>query len=138
MQGNRSEGTAPELALGSALHRLGLRYRKHVKPEPSLRCKADFVFRPARVALFLDGCFWHCCPEHGSSPKDPTGYWATKLKRNVERDRANDEALRGAGWEVLRFWEHEDPAAVAPLVAERVRARRPRKGAGAVSRKARN
>lgn len=115
MQGNQS-GTKIELAVGSAMHRRGLRYRKHVKPEPSLRCTADFVFRGVRVAVFVDGCFWHGCADHGRVPNDPTGYWAIKLQRNVDRDRRNDEALAGMGWTVLRFWEHEDPGAIATAV----------------------
>jgi DNA mismatch endonuclease (patch repair protein) len=120
MQANQS-GTKPEIAVGSALHRRGLRYRKHVKPEPSLRCVADFVFRKARVAVFVDGCFWHGCPEHGRIPKDPTGYWGVKLRRNSERDRRNDEELAKQGWTVLRFWEHEEPERVAAVVEARVR-----------------
>lgn len=123
MQANQS-GTKPELAVGSALHRRGLRYRKHVRPEPSLRCTADFVFRKARVAVFIDGCFWHGCPQHGRVPKDPTGYWGVKLRRNSERDRRNDEALTERGWAVLRFWEHDDPDAAAATVEACVRARR--------------
>lgn len=121
MQGNQSSGTKPEAAVASAIHRRGLRYRKHVEPDPSLRCKADFVFRKAQVAVFVDGCFWHGCPEHGRVPKDPTGYWAAKLKRNFERDRANDRALSALGWTVLRFWEHEDPDAVATAIEAQVR-----------------
>jgi len=121
MQGNQSSGTRPEVAVASAIHRRGLRYRKHAKPEASLRCKADFVFRRARVAVFVDGCFWHGCPEHGRIPKDPTGYWAKKLNRNFERDRANDKALSALGWMVLRFWEHEEPDAVATVVEAQVR-----------------
>jgi DNA mismatch endonuclease, patch repair protein len=124
MQGNRSSGTKPEAAVGSALHRRGLRYRKHASPEPSLRCKADFVFRKARVAVFIDGCFWHGCPEHGRVPKDPTGYWGVKLRRNFERDRRNDETLASLGWTVLRFWEHEDPERVADTVEDQVGRRR--------------
>lgn len=123
MQGNRSEGTRPEAAVGSAMHQRGLRYRKHVRPDPALRCKADFVFRPARVAVFVDGCFWHGCPEHGRTPNDPSGYWAAKLRRNVERDRRNDAALAVADWKVLRFWEHDDPEAVAAAVERLVRSR---------------
>jgi len=124
MQGNRAEGTKPETAVGSAVHRLGLRYRKHARPLPALKCKADLVFRPARVAVFVDGCFWHGCPEHGRVPGDPTGYWAAKLGRNIERDRANDQILADAGWAVLRFWEHENPEAVALAVEAVVRSRR--------------
>ena len=125
MQGNRSEGTRPELAVRSAVHRRGLRYRLHTRPLGSLRCKADLVFTAARVAVFIDGCFWHGCPEHGRVPSDPSGYWAAKLARNTERDRFNDEALSQAGWRALRFWEHEDPEAVALEVERVVRARRP-------------
>jgi DNA mismatch endonuclease, patch repair protein len=121
MQGNQSSGTKPEIAVASAIHRRGLRYRKHVKPEPSLRCKADFVFSRARVAVFVDGCFWHGCPRHGKTPRDPTGYWAAKLKRNFERDRRNDEALSALGWTVLRFWEHEEPEGVADTIEAKVR-----------------
>jgi DNA mismatch endonuclease, patch repair protein len=121
MQGNRSEGTGPEAAVGSAVHRRGLRYRKHLRPDPALRCKADFVFRSARVAVFVDGCFWHGCPQHGRIPKDPSGYWGVKLRRNAERDRRNDAALAAAGWTVLRFWEHDDPERVAAAVEALVR-----------------
>jgi DNA mismatch endonuclease (patch repair protein) len=123
MQGNQSSGTKPEIAVGSALHRRGLRYRKHVRPLSSLRCKADFVFRRAKVAVFIDGCFWHGCPEHGRTPKDPTGYWAAKLGRNFERDRRNDKALAAEGWVALRFWEHEEPRQVAATVEAEVRRR---------------
>lgn len=120
MQGNRSEGTTPELEVRSAVHRRGLRYRLHIRPLDSLRCKADLVFKTARIAVFVDGCFWHGCPDHGRIPSDTTGYWAAKLKRNAERDRRNDESLKGAGWTVLRFWEHEDAEAVAAEVERAV------------------
>jgi DNA mismatch endonuclease, patch repair protein len=122
MQGNQS-GNRFEREVGSAMHGLGLRYRKNVRPEASLRCVADFVFRSRRVAVFLDGCFWHGCEEHGRVPRDPTGYWAKKLGRNRERDRRNNEVLAAEGWEVLRFWEHEPAEEIAARVAEAVRAR---------------
>lgn len=92
-------------------------------PEPSLRCKADLVFRQARVLVFVDGCFWHGCPKHGRVPKDPTGYWGAKLSRNIERDRANNAALTALGWTVLRFWEHENPEDVAEAVEAEVYSR---------------
>lgn len=123
MQGNQSEGTKPELAVRSAVHRRGLRYRLHMRPLESLRCKADMVFRPARVAVFIDGCFWHGCPDHGRVPTDTTGYWAAKLNRNIQRDRRNDRILAQAGWRVLRFWEHEDVEAIAIEVERVVKAR---------------
>lgn len=103
------------------MHRRGLRYRKNVRPEPTFRCVADFVFRKQRVAVFVDGCFWHGCAEHGRIPKDPTGYWAEKLGRNRERDDRNNEALGGMGWIVLRFWEHESADAIAAAVEASVR-----------------
>lgn len=124
MVANRCTDTRPEVALRSALHRLGLRFRKHTAPMPALRCRADLVFGPARVAVFVDGCFWHRCPEHGTSPAANAGYWAAKLDRNVERDRRNDRALGAAGWEVIRVWEHESPEDAARRVAAVVAARR--------------
>lgn len=102
----RSE-TKPEKALRSALHATGLRFRKdyrldlgRVKPRP------DIVFTRAKVAVFVDGCYWHSCPEHGVLPKTNTDFWMSKLARNVERDREQDRALRAAGWTVVRLWEH--------------------------------
>lgn len=107
MLGNKRTGTKPETALRSALHAAGLRFRKDhrldlgdVKPRP------DIVFTRAKVAVFVDGCYWHCCPEHGTQPKKNADYWTPKLARNVERDRQHDEALREAGWAVVRIWEH--------------------------------
>lgn len=107
MLGNRRTGTKPETALRSALHDAGLRFRKDyrldlgdVKPRP------DIVFTRARVAVFVDGCYWHCCPEHGTQPKSNADYWTPKLARNVDRDREHDRALTEAGWTVVRIWEH--------------------------------
>jgi DNA mismatch endonuclease (patch repair protein) len=75
------------------------------------------------VAVFLDGCFWHCCPEHGNRPATNTHYWHAKLARNVARDRRNDEALAEAGWTVMRIWEHELPAEAAARIEGVVRER---------------
>jgi DNA mismatch endonuclease (patch repair protein) len=109
MKGNRKTDTRPELALRSALHRSGLRFRKDhtVKVDGGRTIRVDVVFPRAKLAVFVDGCFWHRCPQHGTEPKSNTGYWGSKLDRNVERDRETDERLRRAGWEVLRIWEHE-------------------------------
>jgi len=107
MQGNRASDTGPELALRSELHRRGLRYRVHYTPVVGLRCRADVVFPKARIAVFVDGCFWHRCPEHGTSPTTNAPYWQAKLDRNTARDRRNDIALVEAGWTVVRVWEHE-------------------------------
>jgi len=118
MQGNIASGTGPELALRSELHRRGYRFRKHRQVSPELRCRADLVFPAARVAVFVDGCFWHRCPEHGVSPQTHSAYWRAKLDRNVARDRRNDTALAALGWTVVRTWEHEDPVQAADRVAE--------------------
>jgi DNA mismatch endonuclease (patch repair protein) len=117
MQGNRKRDTRPELALRSELHRRGLRYRIDAKPVGSLRCRADIVFRRQRVAVFVDGCFWHGCPEHGTRPRTNASYWSAKIARNVERDRLNDAELSGAGWTVVRVWEHELPSDAANRIA---------------------
>jgi DNA mismatch endonuclease (patch repair protein) len=119
MQGNRSD-SRPEQELRSELHRRGLRFRKHLNVLPGARCKPDVVFTRARVAVFLDGCFWHSCPLHGTASKSNPDWWAEKLRRNVERDRRNDALLTQAGWTVLRFWEHEPIASVADAISERL------------------
>lgn len=123
MQGNRSVDTRPEIALRSELHRLGLRFRKNQRAIEGVRCRPDVVFRGARVAVFVDGCFWHRCPEHGTSPRANAPYWRAKLDRNVQRDRLNDLAFSNAGWTVIRVWEHEEPSSAAGRVATLVRAR---------------
>ncbi|WP_433876246.1 very short patch repair endonuclease [Sinomonas atrocyanea] len=108
MQANKRRDTAAELALRSALHRQGLRFRKDLRlTSIASRPRPDIVFTRARVAVFVDGCFWHACPVHGRPPKSNTGYWEPKLRGNVNRDRLNDAALHDAGWAVVRIWEHE-------------------------------
>ena len=107
MQGNRRADTKPELALRSALHALGYRYRKDFRIDlPQRRVRPDIAFTRRKVAVFVDGCFWHACPEHGSQPKNNEWYWSPKLRKNVERDKAADDALTQAGWTVVRLWEH--------------------------------
>jgi len=123
MRANRSRDTTPELALRRVLHGRGLRYRVHVRPLATLRCEADVVFTRQRVAVFIDGCFWHGCAEHRPLPRANRDYWRAKLTRNVERDRRNDEALRSAGWQVLRFFEHVDPEEAADIVEAAVAGR---------------
>jgi DNA mismatch endonuclease (patch repair protein) len=119
MRANRRTGTKPEMALRRALHRQGWRYRKDYRLDlDGARVRPDIVFTARRVAVFVDGCFWHVCPEHGTQPAANTWYWGPKLTRNVERDRAADAALAAAGWHVVRVWEHEPlDAAVAVVVA---------------------
>lgn len=124
MRRQPSEGTRPELALRRELHRNGLRYRLHTRPLPGVRHAADIVFRPARVAVDVHGCFWHNCPLHGSLPKTNTGWWSAKLDRNTARDRRVRAELERNGWVLIEVWEHEDPAVAAASVASTVRARR--------------
>jgi DNA mismatch endonuclease (patch repair protein) len=114
---NRRTDTQPEQRLRSELHRRGLRFRKDLLiGTPGLRVHADVAFTRQRLAVFVDGCFWHGCPEHGSSPKSNAAYWGPKLAANVDRDRRVDKALRAEGWAVLRIWEHEAIADAAALI----------------------
>jgi DNA mismatch endonuclease (patch repair protein) len=113
--------TAPELLLRQALHRRGLRYRLHTQVDGSVRSKPDIVFRPQAVAIYVDGCFWHRCPVHGTLPAHNGDWWLEKLNRNVERDHENDRRLTALGWTVIRIWEHEDPEAAAARIADVVR-----------------
>ncbi|MFI0485632.1 very short patch repair endonuclease [Actinomadura sp. 9N215] len=119
MRANRRSDTKPEIALRRALHARGYRYRKDLRldlPEGA-RVRPDIVFTARKVAVFVDGCFWHVCPEHGREPTSNEWYWTPKLRRNVERDRAADAALKAAGWRVVRLWEHEPlPAAIDAVV----------------------
>lgn len=117
--------TGPELALRRELHRRGLRYRVDIRPVRGVRSRADLVFGPARVAVYVDGCFWHGCPDHGVLPKSNREWWRAKLEANLLRDRATDATLQRLGWAVARVWEHEDPADAADRVERLVRARRP-------------
>jgi DNA mismatch endonuclease (patch repair protein) len=121
MRGNKSRDTSPELAVRRALHAKGLRYRVAARPLPDLRRTADVVFRAARVAVFIDGCFWHGCPDHYVPAKSHAAYWADKIDGNRDRDRDTDRRLEEAGWQVLRFWEHQDPREVATSVEAALR-----------------
>jgi DNA mismatch endonuclease (patch repair protein) len=108
MKGNKSRDTRPEVVLRSALHRRGLRFRKDYRISTTSRtCRVDIAFTRQRLAVFVDGCFWHGCPEHGRTPRKNPDYWHAKLRRNVERDHETNEALTIAGWRVVRLWEHE-------------------------------
>jgi len=111
----RGKDTRPELILRKALWASGLRYRKHYGKE-----QIDIAFPHQKVALFIDGCFWHCCPIHGTIPHDNRSYWGPKLKANVKRDRRKNERLTIAGWQVIRIWEHQlnDVDAVISWVSE--------------------
>jgi DNA mismatch endonuclease (patch repair protein) len=121
MLANRSRDTKPELLVRSLLHERGLRYRVNQRPLPGLRRTADIVFRKARVAVFIDGCFWHGCPEHYKQPGTNSEYWSDKVEGNRRRDRETDAWLVEAGWTVLRHWEHDAPEGVADQVEAAVR-----------------
>lgn len=124
MRANRRSDTKPELALRRALHSRGYRYRKDYRLDlTGARVRPDIAFTARRVAVFVDGCFWHCCPQHGTQPANNTWYWEPKLARNVARDRAADAALRAAGWSVVRIWEHESLAAAVAAVVTALAAR---------------
>ena len=126
MKANRRTDTKPELALRSALHALGYRYRKDFRLDlPARRVRPDIAFTARKVAVFVDGCFWHACPDHGSQPKNNEWYWSPKLARNVERDRAADAALAQAGWIVVRLWEHVPVTEAVALVTAAVGDPRP-------------
>lgn len=122
MRANRRANTKPEMALRSALHALGYRYRKDLRLDlpGGVRVRPDIVFTARKVAVFVDGCFWHVCPEHGRQPTTNEWYWTPKLRRNMERDQAANAALEAAGWRVVRLWEHEPLLAAVDAVTETV------------------
>ena len=111
MQANRSRDTGPELVLRRGLRAAGERgYRVQLRPIPGSRTSVDIAFTKAKVAVMVDGCFWHGCPEHCVESKTNVDYWAPKIKKNRERDLAVDEMLSESGWTVVRIWEHELPS----------------------------
>ncbi|MFC5182270.1 very short patch repair endonuclease [Actinomadura harenae] len=122
MKANRRSDTKPEIALRRALHARGYRYRKDFRMDLSsgVRVRPDIVFTARKVAVFVDGCFWHVCPEHGREPTSNEWYWTPKLRRNVERDRVADVALRAAGWRVVRLWEHVSLSEAVDAVTDAV------------------
>jgi DNA mismatch endonuclease (patch repair protein) len=123
MKTQRRRDTTPELALRRELHRRGLRYRLEVDLLGDSRRRCDIVFPRSKVACFVDGCFWHSCPDHGTVPKSNRDWWIEKLDNNVTRDRDTDERLAKAGWLVIRIWEHEEPAPAADFIERAVRSR---------------
>lgn len=121
MRAQARRDTKPELALRRELWRRGLRYRVDRPPIAGMRRRADIVFSRQRVAVFVDGCFWHRCPQHSTIPKANRAWWTEKLDRNVARDRDTDRRLLDAGWLVVRVWEHEAAAEAADRVEDAVR-----------------
>ena len=121
MQGNRRRDTKPEMAVRRAVHALGLRYRVDTRPLPDLNRRADLIFTRAEVAVFVDGCYWHGCPEHGTTAKTNSTYWGPKIRRNRDRDSETDRLLGEAGWVSVRIWEHDDANEAARRIASLVR-----------------
>jgi DNA mismatch endonuclease (patch repair protein) len=118
-RGNRRRDTKPEVALRSELHRRGLRFRKDLPidlGEGRRSVRADIVLTAARIAVFVDGCFWHGCPDHHRSPRRNPEYWGPKIASNIARDRRVDDALALEGWTVVRVWEHEDVGVAAERI----------------------
>ncbi len=115
-QGSRD--TAPEVAVRRLLHAAGLRYRVNVPVSGMPRRTIDIAFTKAKIAIFMDGCFWHGCPQHATHPKANAEWWRTKLDKNMARDIETTKHLESQGWTVLRFWEHEVPSTVADAVCE--------------------
>lgn len=121
MQSNRPRDTKLELRVRSVLHARGLRFRTNYRPIKTNRCTVDIAFTRLRLAVLLDGCFWHGCPTHGQIPAHNSAWWDEKLRRNRERDKEVTGQLVQAGWVVLRYWEHESIDSVARDVVELVR-----------------
>jgi DNA mismatch endonuclease, patch repair protein len=118
MQANRSRDTGPEIAIRSILHRKGYRYLVSARPLPGLRRTADMVFRGPKVAVFIDGCFWHGCPQHHTVASTNAEYWQAKVHENRTRDADTDRLMKAAGWTSIRVWEHEEPVSAADRIAQ--------------------
>lgn len=126
--------TKPEMALRSALHHRGLRFRMSLRIDLANRwTRPDATFTRLRVAVFLDGCFWHHCPEHGTLPRSNAELWAEKFERNVTRDRDTDAQLEALGWSVVRGWEHESCDELVDRVVQALAAAGAQLQAGAVA-----
>jgi DNA mismatch endonuclease, patch repair protein len=121
MQSVRQRDNASERQIRSLLHKLGFRFRTHRAVVPGLRRNADLVFVSARIAVFIDGCFWHSCPLHRTIPKTNKKWWVTKLAANQLRDIDTNAKFKKHGWKVVRIWEHEDPNKAALRIASAVR-----------------
>lgn len=125
MRGNGGRDTSPERAVRSLLHRRGLRFRTRltIRLGRGRWTRPDLAFTRCRVAVYIDGCFWHACPDHGTRPRSNSDYWSPKLARNVARDLDTNAGLAALGWTVVRAWEHDDPTEVADRVTQVVASR---------------
>lgn len=128
MSRQASKDTAAELAVRRLLHAAGLRYRVEFPVPGMVRRRIDVAFTSVKVAVLIDGCFWHGCPQHATQPKSNAEWWRQKLDRNMARDAETTAHLVAAGWEVMRFWEHESAEDVALRVAAAVTRRRAQRG----------
>ena len=124
MRAAKPRDTAPEKALRSALFRKGMRFRVDQKPIKELNRKADIVFRTTKVAVFVDGCFWHGCPIHGTQAKANAEFWKNKIRQNQDRDADTNKSLKKIGWKVIRVWEHENPEKAAKRISSIIVKRR--------------
>lgn len=127
MRSNRGRDTSPEMVIRRRLHAEGLRFRVSVRPLPKVRRTADIVFTRPKIAVFIDGCFWHGCPEHYQAPVRNGTFWSEKRDRNRERDAETDATLAAEGWTVLRYWEHQvkrEPVTVITAIIDAVTAAR--------------
>lgn len=116
----RQKGTAAEISLRKELYRRGMRYRVNFVVLKKPRRVADIIFLGLRIAVFVDGCFWHGCPVHATWPKQNAEFWRQKIEANRRRDVDTNEKLRAIGWNVLRFWEHESPSSAAETIVQLV------------------
>jgi DNA mismatch endonuclease (patch repair protein) len=116
----RRTQTAPELAIGELLSRLRIEFEQDVPPGNGIRSRPDFLFREHHLAVFVDGCFWHSCPQHATLPKSNAYWWTEKLRSNAERDARVSSQLVADGWRVFRVWAHESPQAVALTIASAI------------------
>lgn len=128
MKATRGRDTAPEMALRRELHRQGYRYFVDRRISPGLRTRPDIIFSRSRVAVYVDGCFWHGCPTHGTEAQNNAEFWSTKIVENRRRDQRNAQLLSDEGWCVIRAWEHEPPHEVAARIIAVVEERRLTRG----------
>lgn len=120
MSRQKRKDTEAEMSVRRILHARGVRYRVDVRPVPELRARGDIVWSGLRLIVFIDGCFWHGCPDHATRPRANAEWWAEKLDNNIRRDRQTNSDLDERGWTVLRFWEHENPEDVADVICAKL------------------
>ncbi len=122
MKAQKTAGTGIEMRIRRGLHARGIRFRVDRRPLLEHKFRGDIVWMGRRLVVFLDGCFWHGCPDHGTTPKSNTQWWRNKIEANRNRDRRVDEVLRANGWTVLRFWEHQEGATIIEAIVQQLSA----------------